>query len=75
MGFLVLARRLNERILIGDDIEILIADIRENRDGELVVDVAINAPKPKYKILKHETYLKDLKGFKKNGPTARNQSR
>ena len=67
---LVLARRLSERILIGKDIEILVADIRENNKGEMVVDLAFKAPKH-IKILRHETYLKDLK---KNGFKNRNQS-
>ena len=67
---LVLARRLSERILIGKDIEILVADIRENNKGEMVVDLAFKAPKH-IKILIHETYLKDLK---KNGFKNRNQS-
>ena len=64
MGFLVLSRYLNERIKIGDNVEILISDIREDKKGELVVDIAIDAPR-EIKILKKETYLKDLR--KKNG--------
>ena len=64
MGFLVLSRRLNERIRIGPDVEILISDIREDKNGEFIVDVAINAPRS-VKILKQETYLQDLR--KKNG--------
>lgn len=70
MGYLVLSRRLNEKILIGPDIEILIADIRENSRGEPVVDIALKAPK-NIKILKQETYLGDLK----NGFNTRNKSR
>lgn len=67
---LVLARRLSERILIGNDIEIIISDIRENNKGEMVVDLAFKAPRH-IKILRHENYLKDLR---KNGSTIRNQS-
>lgn len=71
MGFLVLARRLNERILIGDDIEIIIADIRRTREDEYIVDLAIKAPKH-VKIMKKETFLKDKA---ENGNSIRNQSR
>lgn len=70
MGYLVLSRKLNEKILIGSDIEILIADIRENSRGEPVVDIALKAPR-EIKILKEETYLGDLK----NGLDIRNKSR
>lgn len=70
MGYLVLSRRINERILIGLDIEILVADIRENEDGHAIADIAIKAPKD-VKILKRETYLKDLRN---NGTTIRNKS-
>ena len=63
MGYLVLSRRINDRILIGDEVEILVSDIREARNGELIADIAIKAPKH-VKILKQETYLEDLKnGF------------
>lgn len=40
MGYLVISRRTNERIIIGDDIEILISDIGRDK-----VDLAIQAPK------------------------------
>ena len=71
MGFLVLSRRLNERILIGDNIELLIADIRQTKEGEFIVDIALNAPKS-VKILKKETHLKDIEN---NGIAVRNKSR
>jgi len=60
MGYLVLSRRINEKILLGSDIEIIVADLRKDKKGELVVDIAIKAPK-EIKILKEETYLGDLK--------------
>ena len=43
MGYLVIQRRIGERILIGDDIEILISDAKVDTDG--TVDIAIKAPK------------------------------
>ena len=39
-SYLVLSRRVDERIFIGDDIEVLISDIKPDR-----VRVAIKAPK------------------------------
>ena len=39
-GYLVISRKIGERIQIGDDIEILIADIHQGK-----ADVAIKAPK------------------------------
>lgn len=65
MGYLILSRRLNEKIKVGDDIEIMIADLYENKDGELVVDVALTGPKD-VKFLRYENYLKDLKNANRN---------
>lgn len=42
MGYLVIQRRIGERIIIGDDIEILISDISL---VERKVDIAIDAPR------------------------------
>ena len=67
-GRLVLSRRIAESIKIGDDIEIFVADINK---AEGKVDLAISAPKD-IKILKKETYLKDLSN---NGLSTRNKSR
>lgn len=44
MGYLVLGRRINERILIGDNVEILVVDASHGR-----VELAIKAP-PEVKI-------------------------
>lgn len=71
MGFLVLSRRLNERILIGDDVEILIADIRQDKSGELIVDIGLTGPKH-VKFLRKETHLQEMKN--KNGFNTRNKS-
>jgi carbon storage regulator len=40
MGYLVISRRTNERILIGDDIEIVVAEISRDK-----IDLAIKAPR------------------------------
>lgn len=53
MGYLVISRRVNERILIGDDIEILISSITDGK-----VDVAVSAPKD-WKIIRKETHLRE----------------
>ena len=66
MGYLVISRRTNERIMIGDDIEILISNIIDDR-----VDIAINAPK-NISIKRKCTHLEEQK---QNGDTTRNQSR
>lgn len=65
MGYLVISRRLNERIEIGDDIEILIADIAEDK-----IDIAIKAPKELH-IKRKATHLEE----QKDGATTRNKSR
>lgn len=66
MGYLVISRRTNERILIGDDIEILIAGITNDK-----VDIAIKAPKDLL-ILRKCTHLQEQK---QNGTTTRDKSR
>jgi carbon storage regulator len=48
---LILARRLNERIMIGDGIEISIVDIRGDQ-----VKIGIKAP-PDVKVYRQEVYL------------------
>lgn len=57
MGYLVISRRVSERIQIGEDIEILISDI-SIIDGAPKVDIAINAPK-KYNIKRRVTHLEE----------------
>ena len=54
MGYLLISRRINERILIGDDIEILISDIDNGR-----VDVAVKAPKS-YSIKRKVTHCEEI---------------
>lgn len=71
MGYLILSRRLNERIRIGKNVEIMVADIYTNKQGELVVDIGLTGPKD-VKFLRMETYLEDLK---RNGIVYRNKSR
>lgn len=51
---LVLTRRLNESILIGDDIEIRIVQVRGSGD-QAVVRIGINAPKH-ITVLRKEVY-------------------
>lgn len=63
MGYLILSRRLNESIRIGENVEVLIADIYQNREGHFVVDIGLKGPKS-VKFLRKETYKEDLK---KNG--------
>ena len=65
MGYLVISRRTNERIMIGDDIEILISEISKDK-----VDIAINAPK-NISIKRKCTHLEE----QANGPNARNKPR
>lgn len=64
MGYLVISRRTNERILIGDDIEILIAGITNDK-----VDIAIKAPK-NISIQRKRTHLEE-----QNGITTRDKPR
>lgn len=53
MGYLTISRQITERIFIGDDIEILISDIRGKE-----VDVSIKAPK-ETKIHRKESVMKE----------------
>lgn len=64
MGYLVVSRKIGERILIGDDIEILISDINRTH-----VDVAIKAPK-NIQIKRKATHLEV-----ENGTGIRDKSR
>ncbi|MDF2804111.1 MAG: carbon storage regulator, CsrA [Anaerocolumna sp.] len=57
---LVLARKKNESILIGDDIEIIVSEISEDR-----VKLAIRAPKS-MKIFRKELFLEIEKENKKS---------
>jgi carbon storage regulator len=50
LGMLVLSRNKNESVIIGDDIEITIVDIRRNK-----VRLGINAPK-KVPVHRREVY-------------------
>lgn len=59
MGFLCISRRINDKILIGKDVELVVADIRRAPNGELIVDIGVKAPN-NVKILRKETHLKDL---------------
>ncbi len=54
-GYLVISRRVNERIKIGDDVEILISDIIDNK-----VDVAVKAPK-EIKITRLKSHAEEAK--------------
>ena len=53
MGYLVISRKIGERILIGDNIEILVADIQHKK-----VDIAIKAPK-EIKIKRQVTHIQE----------------
>lgn len=55
MGYLVIGRKLGERIKIGDDIEIMISDINDGK-----VDLAIDAPR-NLKIIKVPTHIAEQK--------------
>lgn len=65
MGYLVISRRTNERIMIGDNIEILISSITHDK-----VDVAIDAPK-NLQIKRRPTHLEE----QSDGPTTRDKLR
>lgn len=58
MGYLVITRKVGERLTIGDDIEILISDIGRV-DETKKVDIAIKAPKEKYKISRLGTLMEE----------------
>jgi carbon storage regulator len=53
MGYLVISRKIGERILIGENIEILVADIAHRK-----VDIAIRAPK-EIPILRKVTHMQE----------------
>lgn len=55
MGYLVIGRKLGERIKIGADIEIMISDINDGK-----VDVAVDAPR-NLKIIKIPTHIEEQK--------------
>ena len=65
MGYLVISRRTSERLQIGNDIEILISYIGNDR-----VDLAIQAPKD-ISIKRLQTHLEE----EKRGPTTRDKLR
>lgn len=65
MGYLVISRRTSERLQIGNDIEILISYIGNDR-----VDLAIQAPKD-ISIKRLQTHLEE----EKRGPTIRDKLR
>lgn len=65
MGYLVISRRTNERLTIGNNIEILISYIGRDR-----VDLAIKAPKD-IQIKRQRTQLEE----EKSGVTIRDKSR
>lgn len=68
MGYLVIGRKLGERIKIGGDIEIMISDINDGK-----VDVAVDAPR-NLKIIKMPTHIEEQ--IKKGGfETKRNNNR
>lgn len=55
MGYVVISRRVGERIFIGEDIEILISDIRSDRAK---VDIAVKAPRD-YDIKRKSTHIEE----------------
>lgn len=67
MGYLVIGRKVGERILIGEDIEILITDISNN---ERKVDVAIKAPK-ELKIIRKVSHVEEQNADRIQNNTAR----
>jgi len=54
-GFLIISRKITERLFIGDDIEIMVTDVR---GGE--IDLAIKAPKH-VKINRKKSYMTEEK--------------
>ena len=65
-GYLIISRRTNERIMIGEDIEILISDITDDK-----VDIAIDAPR-NIQIKRRKTHMEEQE---KNGNRIRDKSR
>lgn len=55
MGYLVIGRKLGERIKIGADIEIIISDIYDGK-----VDIGVDAPR-NLKIIKMPTHVEEQK--------------
>lgn len=73
MGYLVISRRVSERLEISDgknSIVVLISDITEDERGQFKVDVAIDAPR-EFNIKRRATHLEE----QANGPKPRNKSR
>ena len=62
MGYLVISRKVGDRILVGDDVEILIAEISENK-----VDVAVKAPK-NWKIQRQVNHITEVQNELKHKP-------
>lgn len=56
MGYLVISRHKGERILVGDDIEILVSDIDAKKRK---IDLAIKAPKS-VKITRLPRHIEEL---------------
>ncbi len=53
-GYCVVSRKINERVVIGEDVEILVAFLSDDK-----VELAIRAPKEK-KIRRRETHLEEM---------------
>ena len=70
MGYLVISRRVSERIQIGNDIIILISDITLDDEGRSKVNVAIDAPR-ELAIKRCSTHLEEQSQC---GPKHRNKS-
>lgn len=60
MGYLVVSRKVGQRIKIGDDIEIMVADVCQGK-----VDIAIKAPKS-LKIQRMVRHIEEEKNESKN---------
>jgi len=52
---LILTRRIGEKLLIGDDIEVVVLDVNRNQ-----VKVGIKAPR-EMTVLREELYIRDKK--------------
>ena len=59
MGYLVISRKIGERIFIGGDVEIMVSDI-----GEGKVDIAVKAPRNK-KIVRCQTHIEEQKELRR----------
>lgn len=74
MGYLVISRRVSERIEVKngkDSIVILISDITLDEKGQAKVDIAIDAPK-EFNIKRRSTHLEEQNN---NGIKPRNKLR